>query len=213
MATARSDRRLAAVILAGGRGERLGGAVKAGLAVGGIRLLDRVAAALADIRGPILVAHGAASPDMLDLPAGFVPVADPPGWEGGPLGGIAAAAEWCLRQRHPPERLLSVAVDTPFFPADFAVLAMQALDASTDAVVARYQGQNYPTNTMWRMSALHALAADASHGEGGIKGFLGGLRKVELNWPAGPDGDPFANVNTPADLAAMQARANRRERA
>ena len=38
--------RIAAVILAGGRGERLGGVIKANLTIGGTRLLERVTAVL-----------------------------------------------------------------------------------------------------------------------------------------------------------------------
>ena len=61
------------MILAGGKGERLGGVVKANLRVGGVRLIDRVAAALADVKGPILVAHGGLDRDLIALPPGAVP--------------------------------------------------------------------------------------------------------------------------------------------
>src|SRR5690606_13300390 len=59
----------AAVILAGGRGERLGGMVKAELRVGGVRLLDRVLPIVAGCR-PVVVAHGPHDPARLELPAG-----------------------------------------------------------------------------------------------------------------------------------------------
>ncbi len=212
MGARRTGTTLAAVILAGGKGERLGGVVKANLTVGGIRLIDRVAGALGDVNGLILVAHGGLDQTLMDLPDGAIPIPDLPGWGGGPLAGIAAAAAWCLAAGHPPQRLLSVAVDTPFFPPDFAVLAVQKLKSPVAAVVARYAGQNYPTNALWSVEALRPLITDPALAAGGIKGFLGTLAVATLDWPIGPEGDPFANVNTPADLAVLQARAGRHER-
>ena len=50
--------RVAAVILAGGRGERLGGVIKANLVVDGLRLLERVAVAIEPVDA-LLVGSGA----------------------------------------------------------------------------------------------------------------------------------------------------------
>ena len=66
---------VAAVILAGGRGERLGGVIKSELRVGGRRLLDRVLAALIQCH-PILVAHGRLEPQVLALPPSVDPIPD-----------------------------------------------------------------------------------------------------------------------------------------
>ena len=59
-----------AVILAGGRGERLGGVIKSELRIGGVRLLERVAGQLADC-DPILVAHGRIDPAQFHLLPGM----------------------------------------------------------------------------------------------------------------------------------------------
>jgi len=163
----------------------MGGAVKATLTIGGVTLLERVRASLNGIDGPVVVAQG---------PHDLGGVGDPPGWSG-PLAGIVAARD------ADAEFLLSVAVDTPFFPNDFAARAMAAIGGA-DAAVARYRGQAYYTNALWRLSSLtRALNSDPRVlSAGGIKGLLGVLEVAWLDWPEGPDSDPFANINSPRDL-------------
>jgi molybdopterin-guanine dinucleotide biosynthesis protein A len=201
---------IAAVILAGGRGTRLGGAIKANVAVGGVRLLERVAEAVRVQASPVLVAVGRFGAEALPLPEDLVGVADPEGPEAGPLAGLAAATAWCAERAGAPALLLSVAVDTPFFPRDFAARALPLLEGETDVVVAACGGQPYPTNALWLLDALLPLrTALGAHARAGIRGYVAGLRSRTLDWPEGPDGDPFANVNTPHDLAALEARALR----
>lgn len=187
-----APKRITAVILAGGRGSRLGGTVKALMTVGGATLLDRARAALEGIDGPVVVAEG---------PHDLGGVTDPPGWSG-PLAGIVAAKDVDA------EFLVSMAVDTPFFPPDFAGRAM-AVIGDADAAVGRYQGQAYFTNALWRLSALRtALEGDPKTlSAGGIKGLVQRLNVAWLDWPEGTDSNPFANINSPDDLDAAERRA------
>lgn len=84
-----------AIIVAGGRGSRLGGVVKADLQVGGQRLLDRVLLAARHAQQRIVVG-------MVDVPDGVRQIVeDPPG--SGPAAGLVAGldaiaepAEWTL---------------------------------------------------------------------------------------------------------------------
>lgn len=200
--------RVAAVVLAGGRGERLGGAVKANLTVGGIRLLDRVVAALGDLPAPILLAHGAIPPRDLGASETLVPVPDLAADYAGPIAGLAGAVAWCLAADTPPELLLTVAVDTPFVPAGFASGMIEAARGH-EAVIAAHHGQRYPTNAVWRLSAvadlpgrLHDATAPRS-----LMRLAESLGAPSLDWPEIAGGDPFANANTPADLEALEARA------
>ncbi|RMB62111.1 NTP transferase domain-containing protein [Tessaracoccus antarcticus] len=74
-----------AVIVAGGRGSRLGGVVKADLQVGGERLLDRVLAAARHARQRVVVG-------LVDVPEGVRQVVeDPPG--SGPAAGLVAGLD------------------------------------------------------------------------------------------------------------------------
>lgn len=190
----------AAVILAGGRGEQLGGAVKANIEIGGVRLIERVVRAVGEAL-PILVARGGFSDGELALPKGTIAVPDTEGLAG-PLAGVAGAIRWLAGQKGAPTFLLSVAVDTPFFPADFLAKALQTI-GENDAVVARFAGQDYPTNALWRVSAVAGPAMRATS----LKGLLAQLQTVPLEWLGGADENPFANVNTFDELTAQNRRA------
>lgn len=189
----------AAVILAGGRGERLGGVIKANLTIGGIRLIDRVRAALGGA-APVLVARGGFGTESLSLPQGAIAVDDTGG--GGPLAGVAGALGWLAQQDEVPEFLLSVAVDTPFFPPDFVAAALPRM-ASADAAVAAFEGQLYPTNALWRVAAIAPLVGEARS----LKGLIELIPHVAVDWPEVAGGNPFANANTPSELAELEARA------
>jgi molybdopterin-guanine dinucleotide biosynthesis protein A len=200
---------MAAVILAGGRGQRLGGAVKAALHVGGSTLLQRATAALGPVPAPLLVAGGAIPADQLGLESRHHLVPDLPFDYGGPLAGLAAAADWLLRQPRPPELLLSLAVDTPFVPPDLVARLTAALAPDKAAVIARYGDQDYPTNALWRLPALASLGAAMAAGTAprSLRRLAAEFGAASCSWPPQADGDPFASVNTPADLAAAEARA------
>lgn len=202
------------VILAGGRGERLGGAVKADLAVGGVRLIERHRAALEPLGFTLLASIGHFALDDLELPAALVPIADLADGPAGPLAGVAAAMAWCLRAPEQPNFLLSVAVDTPFFPPEFVRAAKELIGAGTGAVVARHRGQDYPTNALWNFARLADLPQRTRSGTApkSLKALAAELGAVGLEWPEMKGGDPFANANTPADLAALDARAAAWER-
>lgn len=200
--------RLVAVILAGGRGERLGGVVKANIEIGGQTLLHRVTAALRT-PPPILVVHGRIAAADLRLEPQHLPLADLDVDAGGPLLGLATAVAWCSALPEPPEAIVTVAVDTPYLPADYTERLDSALTPDTDAVVARYAGHDYPTNAIWRLAAVTGLPASVAAGTAphSLRRLAADLAAPALDWPATPTGDPFANVNTPDDLRAMTARA------
>lgn len=196
----------AAVILAGGRGERLGGVIKANLEIGGERLLVRVSRALGSQAAPVVVSHGMHDPALLELLPGQLPAPDLPSDYAGPLAGLAGAIE-ALRGMAGIDRIVSVAVDTPFLPADFVTRLDAALTTDVDAAVAHYRGQDYPTNAIWRLSALAGLpeAVRAGTAPHSLRRLAGGLKAGFAAWDE-LAADPFANLNTPADRAALEHR-------
>lgn len=192
--------RIAAVILAGGRGERLGGTNKAEIVFGGERLIDRALRVAAGC-DPVLVAVG---------PTGYAPpsgraIPDLPADYAGPLAGVAAAVDglgagdagW----------LLSLAVDTPFFPGDFLARAA-ALALETDCVMGCFGAQDYPTNALWRLRALGTLpdAVRAGTAPRSLKRLAATLRTTRLDYAELSADDPFLNVNTPQDLKNLALR-------
>jgi len=198
-----SSARIAAVILAGGRGERLGGINKAEIAFDGERLIDR---SLRIVSGcdPILVAVG---------PTGYVPpsghaIADLPTDYAGPLAGVAAAVNTLASTA--ADWLLSVAVDTPFIPADFLAQATAVAD-SADCVMGCFGRQDYPTNALWRLAPLRGLADAVRAGTAphSLKRLAATLRTCRLDYAERLPNDPFLNANTPQDLENLALRLSR----
>lgn len=204
---AQNQHSFAGLILAGGRGERLGGVIKSELPVGGVRLLERVAERLAGC-SPLLVAHGRIDPAALHLQPDMVAVADLAGDYAGPLAGLAGAIAWINTLGTPPQLLVSVAVDTPFLPGDFVARLLDGL-GDAPAAIAAYGGQPYPTNAIWRVARFRDLPERVWAGTAprSLKSLCAAAGGHTVEWPASTAGDPFANVNTPEDLAAAERQA------
>jgi molybdopterin-guanine dinucleotide biosynthesis protein A len=104
----------AAVILAGGNANRMGGRDKAFLVLGGRPLIAHVRARLNLQAGPLAIS---ANGDPVRFARYGLPVlADAPPGGAGPLGGILAGLDWAAEAGE--SRLLTAAVDTPFLPDD-----------------------------------------------------------------------------------------------
>lgn len=192
------------VIIAGGKGERLGGVRKAEIRIGGRLLVDRVADALGAVES-LMIAVGPVD-DGRGQMAEAVAVIDLPAPVGGPLAGLAAAVA-ALQARGIAEGLLvSVAVDTPFLPADFVQRLRNGLGDAPCAYAA-WGEQFYPPNAVWRLEALDALPAQvAGQAPRSLKALQHALGARAVAWPAEAS-NPFANVNTVADLVALGKRA------
>lgn len=194
--------RIAGVILAGGRSQRMG-QDKAQILLQGETLLARAIAMLAP-----QVDHLAINAN--DMPEASVPAGIPvfpdhlSGFQG-PLAGIHAAMLHA-RALHPPvERVATIAIDTPFLPLDLvARLASAAPDAGTIAIAAS-GGAIHPVAALWPVALAddlaHFLQADPKRR---VRDFL--LRHpmiavdfAPIETALGPL-DPFFNINKPEDL-------------
>ena len=191
------------VILAGGKGERLGGARKGDLRVGGCRLVERVAAALGPTSSPLMVSVGSW---RLDGMADGLAVADLPADMGGPLAGIAAAVASLQERGISAGLMVSAAVDTPFLPPDFSAVMGQKL-GGRDAAYAVWGVQFYPPNAIWRLEALQDLPDQLHRGAAprSVRALHEALGARSVDWAERCAANPFANVNTLADLLALEA--------
>jgi len=181
------------LILAGGRGVRMGEADKGWLDLAGRPLVAHVAARLAPQVQALLVSANR-NADRYAAYGRVVPDAPARAAGAGPLAGVAAGlAAWA------GEWLVTVPCDTPFLPIDLAARLLAAADAaSAPLAVACAGGRRHSVC----MAVRTALAAD-------LDDYLrGGDRKVEL-WQARVgavevsfDDAPqaFLNVNTPGGL-------------
>ncbi|HEX9366490.1 MAG TPA: molybdenum cofactor guanylyltransferase [Vicinamibacterales bacterium] len=192
---------VSAAILAGGRARRFGGADKASLSVGRVRIIDRQLAALAAVSGDIRIV--ANHPERyaglgVRVIADLVPGA-------GPLGGLYTAL---LDAVH--DRMLIVACDLPFVTAAlFQRLAAESgppgkIDADIDAVVPRSARGVEPLCALYLTRCAAAARARIDRGDLRVAGWLADLHVRELGPEAlAPydDGSLFENVNTPHDHA------------
>ncbi|WP_332686059.1 molybdenum cofactor guanylyltransferase [Devosia sp.] len=192
-----------AVIIAGGRGERLGGLRKADLRIGGMRLVDRVANGLGDLASPLMISVGP-SDDGRGTRAGSIRVTDLAAPVGGPMAGLAAAVASLQARGIIDGVLVSVTVDTPFLPRDFCAVMVAALGDDA-AALAAWGDDFYPPNAAWRIAALATLPDRVLQGRApkSLKALQEALGARQVDWSGGHASNPFVNLNTPADLVAL----------
>ena len=217
--------RLAALVLAGGAGRRLGGADKPLLDLGGRTLLAWVIARLRD--EPVGAIALSANGDPARFARFGLAVLDDGAFAGaGPLAGLLAGLDWAAGLG--AEALLTVPGDTPFVPAGLTRAlapppACAASGGAGAAPVGHSPGGHVPGGhspgghvpgghepaahylvALWPVAAREALRArligGGSRKVGAFAAALG-MREVAF---AGVPAEAFLNVNTAADLAAAR---------
>jgi molybdopterin-guanine dinucleotide biosynthesis protein A len=187
--------KVAVVILAGGRGSRIGGG-KPLLRLGGRTLLDHALMQARQWSRCIAVAAGGGIPlDDDRYPA----IVDEPQLDG-PLAGLAAALRFAGERGL--DAALTIPVDTPFLPADLLPRLVSAI-GPRNAAVSVSNGRLHATCGLWRVSALDRLPAYVETGRRALMGLAEAAGFVTVEWPAEPF-DPFFNINTAADLAEAE---------
>ena len=194
-----SQGRIPAVVLAGGRATRMGGADKALMPLGGRTLLDHVIDRLAPQAAPLAInANGDpirfvrfGLPVLSDTLAGFR----------GPLAGILAGMDWA--ETLGVGQIVSVAADTPFFPQDL-VARLQAVVAPSGLVLAALRGADgavrlQPTFGLWPVSLRAALRRDLIAGHAKVQQWATAHGAAIAVFDEQPMAG-FFNVNTPEDL-------------
>lgn len=191
---------VAAVILAGGRGRRLGGVVKPLLAIDGTPIIDRLRAALAPHAGELLLA--VADPaQAAGLGDARVVVDAVPG--AGPVAGLAAA-----RAATDARWLIAVAGDMPHVTAAVIAALLARAGDGVDAVGIRLGTPPLPEPLLavWGRAAAPTMARALAAGRYRTSSLLtdDGLRVAWLDEADLRAVDPplrsVQNVNRPTDL-------------
>lgn len=196
---------IAGIVLAGGRGQRLGQGEKCLCRLGGRSLLEHAVGRAAPQTGTLLLSFNG---DARGLPQYRLPVVpDTVPDFAGPLAGVLAGLEY-LRAHEPGMRwLASFACDCPWFPRDLVQRLWQhARQDGCEVAIARSAGRLHPVFALWSCDLAAALRdALVRRDMRGAGEFLRTRRHVAVDWPATPF-DPFFNINTPDDLALAEAR-------
>ncbi|GAA4576258.1 molybdenum cofactor guanylyltransferase [Planotetraspora kaengkrachanensis] len=212
-----------AVILAGGRAERLGGLDKPGVIVAGRPLIEHVASAVSGAARLVVVGPARDLTRAPEPPAG-----EPAGERGAPRGEPAAPATVVFTSEDPPGGgpvpalraglaevrapwLALLAADLPFLTADHVAAlfrAARAADATAAAgavLVDDGEREQWLTG-VWRTGVL-ADALDGYEGRS-LHRLLGPLGPVRVRLPAAEDGRaPWFDCDTIDDLGAARERA------
>ncbi len=191
------------VLLAGGQSRRMGGGDKSLNDLAGRPLLSHVVKrALPQVDTLILNANGDPArfgeyslPVVADTVAGFV----------GPLAGVLTGQEWARDNAPDAKWVVTMATDTPFFPADLVTRFKAAIkENSADMVMATSGGNRHPVFGMWPVELAddlrHALTID---GVRKVLHWTDRFNLVQVDFSAHPY-DPFFNVNRPQDLQQAQ---------
>lgn len=183
-------------ILAGGQATRLGRMPKGLLELGGRRIIDRVAEALAPETSELLVVTNALDASAWLRDARVVHDV----LEG---GGSAAGVHAALRAAAAP--VIVVAWDLPFVTRGVcAQLAAAGDERTADAVV--FEGANpgtlEPLCAWYAPAAADAIERTWNEGDRSLYGLLGRVRTVTIPASRAPRQGPpvFFNVNTEEDL-------------
>lgn len=189
------------VILAGGRARRMGGADKAMLPLGGLRLIEHVAARLAP-QCEALAVNANGDPERLGFLGLPVFPDGLPDWPG-PLAGILAAMDWAAERGAP--RVVTAPTDTPFLPVGLVARLAAAGDAAFAASGPAEAPDWHPTIGLWPVSGREALRAALRGGARKVRDWAVNAGAVPVIFGSEPQ-DPFQNINTPDDLRRAEAR-------
>lgn len=188
-----------AAILAGGRGQRLGGRDKGALELGGRRFIDWHVACLRPIADAILVVTN----DAVRYADVGVPVVVDEVSDAGPLGGLYTAL-----LHAPTDQVVALACDMPFLNRSF-VQHVAARGREAAVVVPRSTRGLEPLCASYRREIAEVIRRHLARGVRALEALLADVpvRIIEPDEiaPFDPDGLLFFNVNTPDDYARAQA--------
>lgn len=192
--------RITGLILAGGQGSRLGGVDKGLQAFEGQPLVQHALQRLAPQVGRVMISANRNLDAYQRLGMPVWPDATA-GYEG-PLAGFLSG----LAHVETPY-LLTVPCDSPRFPADLTLRLWEALqDETADVVIAATQRERdiklEPVFCLMKRELQASLQHYMQSGQRKIERWTAEQRRAVVVFD---DATAFANVNTPDELAALQA--------
>jgi len=184
------------LILAGGRGTRMGGADKGLQPLNGRPLIAHVLARLAPQVGPLLINANRHVDQYTAL--GFAVVGDADADFNGPLAGLlaglqAARTDW----------LLCVPCDAPCLPLDLAARLTAAAADDVDVVLPTTESLAQPTFCLLRPRLHHDLASHLKNGGRKLEAWLRAQAHIAIPFDQPADAQAFFNANSLADLRQL----------
>lgn len=191
-----AEKQVTAVILAGGRGSRLGGIDKGLIRIAGRELIDYIIEALRPQVSDIVIVANRHRTEYarFGLP---VLVDSTPGYQG-PLAGLLTALEYSSTPC-----LLSVPCDAPLLAADYATRMLQAMQqTSANASVAECHNRWQSVNCLVKTSVKESLEQALQHHELAVNTWLKSIGAVSADFSDSPM--QFENLNNEADQERLE---------
>jgi molybdopterin-guanine dinucleotide biosynthesis protein A len=184
------------LILAGGKGSRMGGVDKGLQAFRGKRLVDHVYERLAPQVGGIIINANQNHEEYRSF--GVRVVSDAIGGFAGPLAGFQSGLSVSKRPF-----LASVPCDSPFLPEDLVARLYARIDETgAELAVARTGDQPHPVFSLMRRGVLDHLTDFLKGGGRKIDAWYATLNVVEVLFD--DKAEAFSNINTLDELASYE---------
>ena len=184
------------LILAGGKGSRMGGVDKGLQAFRGKRLVDHVYERLAPQVGGIIINANQNQEEYRSF--GVRVVSDAIGGFAGPLAGFHAGLSVSKRPF-----LASVPCDSPFLPEDLIARLYARIDETgAELAVAKTGNQPHPVFSLMRRGVLDHLSDFLKGGGRKIDAWYATLNVVEVAFDDEPEA--FSNINTLEELSVLE---------
>lgn len=182
------------LILAGGRGRRLGGLDKGLVLLHGRPLIEYAIEFLQPQVGRLLISANRNRDAYASY--GYPVIADITEDYDGPLAGMLSAM-----QQARTDYIVTVPCDVPVPPADLVERLAEAMCAARrEACIAAGAGQAQPVFALMRCSLAARLRESLVAGERGVEEWMRGQQAAVADFP----GEVFANINTPEQLQCFQ---------
>ncbi|WP_346798470.1 molybdenum cofactor guanylyltransferase MobA [Halomonas sp. Bachu 37] len=186
------------VILAGGRGRRMGGVDKGLESLAGVALVDHVMARLQGQVNDIIISANRHCTEYSRR--GVTVVSDEQKGYQGPLMGIQAGLK-----TSPTRWVLLVPCDTPVLPLDL-VARLAAGIGKADIAVAHDGERNHPVVALLHRGLVDSLKQALARGERKVTTWFATHKVMEVDFSDCPDA--FINLNSLDQCQALEARLN-----
>jgi molybdopterin-guanine dinucleotide biosynthesis protein A len=184
------------VILAGGRGSRMGGVDKGLQLLRGRPMVTWVIERLAPQVDELLINANQNAAAYAGF--GYRVIADEFGGFAGPLAGLQRGL---TEASH--ELVATVPCDSPFLPRDLIARLRGALEReAAEIAVAKTGDQPHPVFSLTRRGVLDSLTAFLAGGGRKIDAWYSRLRLAEV--PFDDEAGAFSNINTREELSALE---------
>lgn len=187
---------ITAVILAGGRGRRMGGKDKGLVEVNNLPLIEHVLSAVSPQVGKLVINANRNIEEYRRY--GYPVISDTLADYQGPLAGFAsimAVAE--------SNYIVTIPCDSPLLPADLVQRLIQALDREDAELAVAHDGQRLqPVFALIQVKLLPSLLKFLHRGDRKIDLWYAQHKMAKADFSDIPE--TFLNINTPADQQQLQ---------